>query len=330
MKLTPEEAITLEDAGKLSAEVYSDMLEAEFPSVIKKLYPRRILTPQGYYSAKYYAATSAPVFKLLTEGNRHQLSETDMTIAIQSYICVEHKIPTYYLSRNLAEALLNSKLPPNTSVEDLPRGRPTGVIMLPRDVIKTPEGESLAYLAYSFIVDGATSEIFHRYKLQIQGKDGIIMSSAEATGNKIMYGLCVDFGMTIKDVNENREVLVGEGINAPLIADEHDNSFNAKCFGLLCNILFLMESRPEIVQKSTLERKGKTKKGKTTDDLWTPQWIGQGYKSPSENIKPSDGTHTSPRMHWRQGHWRNQPFGSKDNPQIKMIWIDTVLINAPA
>ena len=122
--------------------------------------------------------------------------------------------------------------------------------------------------------------------------------------------------------------MTGNGLNGPLLPDRDDNVFNAKCFNLLCNILFLMDSRPEILIESTLERKGKEKKGKKSDDLWTPQYIGYDYKSPSEKPPSGDGTHASPRMHWRQGHWRNQPFGGKDAPQIKRIWIDTILVCA--
>ena len=322
-----EEELALEEVGKLSAETYCNIAESSIPKIFAKLYPRRIIAPQGYYPSKYYAATNALGVEQLTIGNCMQLSEIDKAIAVQAIICQEYKVPMYYLDRNLGEALLNSKVPQGTTVADLPKTRVSGVINLPKNFLISPEGEPIAYIAYSFVFADVISDIYAKYKIQFTGNNCILMSSAVASGPKLMYGLSVETHKTIKDIDENREYMLGTGISVPILADEDDNRFSAKCFNLLCNVLFLIESRPDILQKQTLHGKGKYKKDKnkkSTDELWAPRWIGYNYKS------PNDGNPASPRMHWRQGHWRNQPCGGKDNPQIKRIWIDTVLICAPA
>ena len=36
----------------------------------------------------------------------------------------------------------------------------------------------------------------------------------------------------------------------------------------------------------------------------------------------------SPRLHWRRGHNRNQPYGPRDNPVYRRIWIEPCLIDA--
>lgn len=39
------------------------------------------------------------------------------------------------------------------------------------------------------------------------------------------------------------------------------------------------------------------------------------------------GTHASPRLHWRRGHFRNQAYGVKHSER-KVIWIEPTLIGA--
>jgi len=40
-----------------------------------------------------------------------------------------------------------------------------------------------------------------------------------------------------------------------------------------------------------------------------------------------NGTHASPRLHWRRGHVRRQPYGT-GRGQRKLIWIEPVLVGA--
>jgi len=80
-----------------------------------------------------------------------------------------------------------------------------------------------------------------------------------------------------------------------------------------------------------LEIDAPTKKmgfGKNSKELIVPRVIGEGYKPKVIRNYDPVGTHASPRTHWRSGHWRQQPFGSKEDPKYKTIWIEPVLINA--
>ncbi len=67
--------------------------------------------------------------------------------------------------------------------------------------------------------------------------------------------------------------------------------------------------------------------GKNTKQIIVPKVIGEGYKPKViRNYEPT-GTHASPRTHWRSGHWRQQPYGKKDDPKLKTIWLEPVLVN---
>jgi len=51
------------------------------------------------------------------------------------------------------------------------------------------------------------------------------------------------------------------------------------------------------------------------------EFIEEFQPHKSTNTKFYQSHHKSP--HSVNGHWRNQPYGSRDNPQYKRIWIDS-------
>jgi hypothetical protein len=75
------------------------------------------------------------------------------------------------------------------------------------------------------------------------------------------------------------------------------------------NLILAMEVQPLLIERG---RQVKHVKRHREAVLWTPNRIGRGYR-----IKVLDtsgvekGSHSSPRMHWRRGHWRRQGFGKR-------------------
>lgn len=103
--------------------------------------------------------------------------------------------------------------------------------------------------------------------------------------------------------------------------DGHSKRFRDACLRVFFTILFAMAARPEYVESG--RRLGTHKKSGA--DIWSPNIVGRKYAT-----KRSDevGTHASPKMHWRRGHFRYQPYGS-GREQRKVIWIEPMLIAAP-
>lgn len=90
---------------------------------------------------------------------------------------------------------------------------------------------------------------------------------------------------------------------------------------LIANLCYVMNARPEYVEYG--QRTGTHKK--SGSELWTPNIIGRKYAT-RRAAEAISGTHASPRMHWRRGHFRHQPFGH-ELKQTKVIWIEPMLIN---
>lgn len=94
---------------------------------------------------------------------------------------------------------------------------------------------------------------------------------------------------------------------------------------LVFNGILLMQERPEMVEAEAIVEKGhKTKKKGRTPDIWSPKWVGRNYRIKRES--PGTGTHASPRFHWRDGHWRDQPVG-EGRKEIRRIWIESMMVN---
>jgi hypothetical protein len=91
---------------------------------------------------------------------------------------------------------------------------------------------------------------------------------------------------------------------------------------LLLNLFYAMAARPEYVEGGS--RVGTHKKSGA--EIWTPNLIGRKYQSKSDPNMET-GTHISPRMHWRRGHFRHQAYGV-GRMEHKIIWIEPMLIGA--
>ncbi len=98
---------------------------------------------------------------------------------------------------------------------------------------------------------------------------------------------------------------------------------------VVMNFLLWQQSEQDKNQE-TIELDAPTRQmklSKNTKQIIVPKVIGEGYKPKViRNYEPT-GTHASPRTHWRSGHWRQQPYGKKDDPKLKTIWLEPVLVN---
>lgn len=101
--------------------------------------------------------------------------------------------------------------------------------------------------------------------------------------------------------------------------------------------LLAMNARPELVEKARLLHRVPGKGDKPAREFWLPNIIGSKYKVKREVPKivsgkfvveqREHGTHASPRLHWRRGHYRQQSFGPQRRER-KTIWIEPCLVGA--
>ena len=90
-------------------------------------------------------------------------------------------------------------------------------------------------------------------------------------------------------------------------------------------LILYMIARPDEIEKAQLVSPGITKKRKDLKEVWTPNFLGRNYSL--RGLNNMDNPRHSPRMHWRRGHYRNQPYG--DHMSLKkLIWIEPTIVGA--
>jgi hypothetical protein len=88
------------------------------------------------------------------------------------------------------------------------------------------------------------------------------------------------------------------------LGSQEKSPFIAMITRFLFNTLLVLLSKPDLVERGALERRVMRTHG--PQEFWRPTMLGERYR-----IKRPDGggTHTSPRLHWVRGFWREQPYG---------------------
>ena len=101
---------------------------------------------------------------------------------------------------------------------------------------------------------------------------------------------------------------------------------------LVLQTLLYMQVKPNSVseQETTLGfgtgKKGKDKKAENS--FWKPIWIGKNYRIQSKKISGGAGTHASPKMPWRKGHWKRVSVGRREEDRREWRFIEPTLVNS--
>jgi hypothetical protein len=105
---------------------------------------------------------------------------------------------------------------------------------------------------------------------------------------------------------------------------EDDSAFLEKLGVVVFGMLLALQARPALLTAAVREKVVKATSDRPQREFWTPTYIGKGYYPKREG---ASGTHASPRMHWRRGHFRQQAFGVQRSER-KVIWLEPCLVSA--
>ncbi|MDZ8139061.1 MAG: hypothetical protein RM049_27905 [Nostoc sp. DedQUE04] len=207
------------------------------------------------------------------------------------------KCPAYWVNKDLLEALMQSVL--TVEIDNLNWTMKTGMFMLPKGVILSPENKSVEAIFWHYDSEANTiywaatdesSSFCRRFKLD---------------GEKFSY-------TDTEDIDP--KVVKG---------------FNEYLHSIFLRLILIMECRPELVDTtSELVRVNKGFGKAQAQDFYQPLWLGLGYRLKREGTQSSEGssaTHGSKSVHWRRGFLRNQPYG-EGRQQRKLVWIEPVLV----
>jgi hypothetical protein len=273
----------------------------------------RYKSPKGYSEYdKCLLNLSTQLFTFETPEMRESLIESNKRsqlmgdLFLHSLREVAHKgIRPYWLAKPLATAFLETSPPKNWKLETKELG---GVIFLPSNVFLLADGEPIDWIFFYLDLDMLVIYVSPR-----KNSDLMLVRSRE----------------TFDEDNDSVESIEDVSDNAPIISAWTKQSSTQKVANITAQTLLYIENyEPHLNLSNYAPTERKIKRTQNTRKDSSALVVGANYHVKKSNSF-SDGNGTGTKStHWRSGHWRNQPYGSKDNPQTKMIWLEPVLINA--
>jgi hypothetical protein len=258
-------------------------------------YPRRIITPHGYQGTKGIAALLCA--NSICPNNPEERSDAQYkTLLAVTGELLRTDIQYFWLGKDIGDDLLVTTPPVDVMLGNLKFPFNAFVIMLPPDFI--------AGVYAVLVARGEKDSIFICF-LMI-GEDGVPGHGFVMPPSQVP--VCELIQESVYDIS----------IDAVVPMNANSTTISNKMILLLTNILCYLSSEGVEIEQSQQVGKPKTV-GKA--GLWTPRWIAPSYK----RDRGGEGTHASPRTHWRRGHWRNQRFG-EGRADVKRLWIRPMMI----
>lgn len=170
--------------------------------------------------------------------------------------------------------------------------------MMPRGVLKFPDGSNLHYIGYARI------RAFQDLPKTIQtihwqlDDDIFVFFTFSESGETYELAINAKQNPTLKiemDSLFSEDFYVGEDLSCAFSSEE--SLFMSDCQKLAISILLAMNARPELISNGHCSGKHK----KTGTEIWTPNVVGNGYRLPTNSVG-TPGESGGMRFHWRRGH----------------------------
>lgn len=298
-------------------------------------YPRAYSSHGSYGSPKSIAIDMA----MQITGHRSMGPAVDNPTkyaALTSYRLLQHSVPTYFVAPTLLHACLETSPPDQFNYNDLRWPMPAMLFVLPKGALKSPSDgdcEFIGIARHSTTWNGQSIPGLGHGKKLVEEE---CLSYFTCTSNGMTFG---GYAPTIENLALS-EMLSGERRNSmgyignsatgePLFESlsATDDKFLRFIEDIALRLLLILNARPELVSPAKELRKAQITAKKSMVAIWTPNIIGENYRANYGEASTAPRSASSPRMHWRRGHYRSQPFGM-GLTQRRITWIEPVLVNA--
>lgn len=304
---------------KRSWDVCEQAVQRQAPMVLADARRRVWRQPPGYLGPRALSVRLA----VSMVANAHMAKITtgrqkDFHLMCGSSACtaVDCFVPNWHLSADIARSLVATDPPGDALVSDLKLPYPGQVFLLPAGFLQDSNGREIDHIVMAASKGGPppTGGIIISTMWNDHGNEGPPMSLyAPNEASMAEYTEPSDTATYSNealrfDASEERQLLLAMA-------------------RLAINATFLINEAPHLVtEPGEIERKRSAMHGGNKVDVLPPRWLGESYRLPRPK-GDSQGTHSSPRIHLRRGHWRNQPHG----PEMKLRrrqWVQPHVVGA--
>jgi hypothetical protein len=268
----------------------------------KEIVIRPVAHVDGYESYEKICSFVADIYYSTEEQKLLRQLRTNFTESIYITLYTMFKVGqakclAYWVNKDLLEALMQSVL--TVEIDSLNWAMKTGMFMLPKGVILSPENKNVDAIFWHF-----------------DSEDGILYWAATDGSSSFCRRFKLDAQKLTYTDSEDIDPKVVKG-------------FNEYLQSIFLRLILIMQCRPELVDTtSELVRVNKGFGKAQAQDFYQPLWLGLGYRLKREGTQSSEGssgTHGTKSVHWRRGFLRNQPYG-EGRQQRKLVWIEPVLV----
>ena len=342
---------------------FMNALPSMQPQTHRAIYPRRVHPPNGYANPRFYAAALWSQLRVGFEPEMNMLPH--VTGIINCLMQIKYRVPTYFVRSEFAQAVAQTEPPGDFKFSEILWPLPAMLFVLPTDFVLKYFGFMCPFISVAnnppgvypkmllkdlppidkMVINGIARPVSvitpigneveritviypcyskNRVPVDYTGSYPLTMNvneiaSAPFTDATYMEEQKLDLRF---DPHENMEDLPKEG--------EQERELQNKVMTFATKLMLALTARPNVIKLGPCERPEKIKKGRIKEALWHPNLIGWEYRA--VRVHPEGGgTHASPRMHWRKGHWRNQPYGPKpwtETSPKRLAWIEPILVNS--
>ncbi len=336
----PGPIVVEEIDGLQTLEKAYETIELERPDIIKVCYPRRYPGVHGYPSPKFFVTSAfAHVCNVADPARAHD--KTAMYSFCTSVKLIGLGVPTYFVGKELAESLAMTTPPEDMLLDELVWPLDGMMFVVPLEFSRKFFGVDVLHISIVRVKAGEKLDCPFPTGLQWEpyigspNSDALIMSASaiEKVGGKgavaTYHGVVpLGAGKRLSDIMAAADT--GRFEYFGCVEDPKQQEEGAqvkKLISCALNYMLVMTEVPEWVEAQVQTRKEKLKKGKVRDALWSPNFIGRTYCHPKS--PPQGGTHASPRVHWRKGHWHTFLHGQGRTLKKRKL-IAAILVNADA
>jgi hypothetical protein len=314
------------------------LIEEKHPELMAKFYPRIYESTGRYHSPKTCAAFVASAVAEALQNGMERTGTTQRLLIPSLEPMLRRHMPMFFIAPDLLEAAKATDFIDDINWTEMRLPYEEGIFILPRHAWVHPEAGEVSMIVWARCCPGT-------YPPPVDGIRSVTLSNT----SMVLACLCPNIGRWYDSViNANSRSTVklhnlfySEPLkatrNVPLDIDlsEKDKEFIEELGVLTFGTFLAMNARPELVEHGKLLRRvGKADKAR---EFWSPNIIGPRFKLKREVPRIVDGrfvvpqretgTHASPRLHWRRGHFRNQPYGA-GRKERKTIWLEPMLVGA--
>lgn len=234
--------------------------------------------------------------------------------AILGKLLLDYDNPTFFVEKSLLAACINTQPPDNLKWKELVFPFPALNFILPRGMLFFSDGSECQFITLARVARG---------EYQISPLNNInnptefcAVFSESANGFSVHQILADAHFVAATEFDPAKHQRPGDAFSLEMNRADHDTAVMLMQIGF--NLLFAMAARPELIERG--RKSGKHKK--SGNEFWQPNIIGRNYRVIR---KSGSGTHNSPQLHWRRGHFRYQAYG-KNYSKRKEIWIEPMQV----